>query len=722
MATEVATAYVSLVPSAKGFGAAAAAQMGPQMGPAGASAGTAASGAFGGALTKGVVAGSAIAATAGVAAFAAAFSIGDSFDQAFDTIRVGTGATGDALEGLKDDFRDVVTTVPTDFESASTAIADLNTRLGLTGQPLSDLSAQILELSRLTNTDVGTNIEQVTRVMGDWGVSTEDTAAQLDLLFRASQATGPSVDSLGRLMVQYGAPMRQLGFTFEESAALLGSFEREGVNTELVMGSLRIALGQMARDGEPAQETLARVVDQIKNAGDVSEANALALELFGSRAGPDMAAAIREGRFEVDELTAAIAGGEETILSAAEDTESFGEKWTVLKNRVLVGLEPIATKLFEAMGDGMDWLSEEVIPDLKAGFEVLSLWWTTNGPGITATAQQVLGTLRTGFETVVTTAVAVSDAFTQRIMPAVSEVSSTVVPIVRDVASSITAAFGNVRAWVDENWPRIQATITTVMDAIKTVVDATLGVVRFVWDSVGQDILDIVDASWVWVKETIGGAMQFIQGIIETVMAVVTGDWSGAWEGIKTALGGVWDSMKATVDLGLVTIGNILQGAWSLISDTLGGAFGAARDRASEAIEAVVGFVTGLPGRIGGIGTSIAEAIIGGLKSAWNAAASTINDLIPDSIGVGIGPSIDVEDNPLPIFHDGGIVPGQPGQEVLAVLEAGERVYSASATAAAGGDPMGGGGPLEVVVVMPNGEVLARASAPHLRAQRRAYA
>jgi hypothetical protein len=67
-----------------------------------------------------------------------------------------------------------------------------------------------------------------------------------------------------------------------------------------------------------------------------------------------MAAAIREGRFELGDLFDTVAHGTETINGAADDTADFGEKWQLLKNKVLVALEPLATRVFDAIGRAMD--------------------------------------------------------------------------------------------------------------------------------------------------------------------------------------------------------------------------------------------------------------------------------------------------------------------------------------------------------------------------------
>lgn len=299
------------------------------------------------------IAGAAIGGLA-VAGAAAVFKLGSEFEKVERTLRVGTGATGDALEALVESTRNLATKVPADFESISNAVADINTRLGLTGTELEEFSEQMLNLSRITGSDLQGNISSVTRVLGDWGDMAGTAAGAADFLFSVAQATGIEFASLSDQLVNYGAPMRQIGFDFEQSALLIGKFEKEGVNAELVLGSLRQALGKMARDGEPAIETFQRTTEAIKNAGTASEANMLALELFGARAGPDMAAAIREGRFELDDYFNLMEGGGDRINVAAKSTETLQEKFTLLKNRLTVALAPAITKAFDVIVRAMD--------------------------------------------------------------------------------------------------------------------------------------------------------------------------------------------------------------------------------------------------------------------------------------------------------------------------------------------------------------------------------
>lgn len=238
-----------------------------------------------------------------VAAGTGLVKLASDFEESNNTIRIGTGATGDSLKALEGDFKAVYTSVNTSMEDASQVIADLNTRTGLSGESLQELSVQMLRLAKITGEDINTLIPAATRMFQDAGISTEDYGDALDYTFKVSQNTGIGVSKLQELMTQFGGPLRQMGFDCKTSAAMLGQFEKEGVNTNLVVGSLRIALGKMAKEGisEP-NKALQEMIKRIKEAGSAGEANALALEMFGAKAGPDMASAIREGRLNLDEL------------------------------------------------------------------------------------------------------------------------------------------------------------------------------------------------------------------------------------------------------------------------------------------------------------------------------------------------------------------------------------------------------------------------------------
>lgn len=471
---------------------------------------------------------------AGLTAGIAAVNLGGSFDEAFDQIRIGTGATGEALEGLKDDFREVFGSVPVDMDLASAAVADLNTRLGLTGEPLQDLAVQFLNLSRITGTDLSANIAGVTRVFGDWGVATEDQAGALDSLFRASQATGASVDGISASLVQYGAPLRQLGFDFETSAALIAKFEKEGVNAELVLGSLRIALGKMARDGEDAESTFRRVTEEIANAGSASEANALALELFGARAGPDMAAAIREGRFELGELLDQVSGGTETINGAAADTDDWRQSLTLLGNNLKLFLEPIATGVFNALGAVMGWLVG-VVETVKA-----ALADPDSGLGKAfRTVGEVFEQVGAVIGGVIEVVQVWWDLFGERILRVTTEVFGALLGVVKPV-----------------------------LDGIRAVIEVVLGLITGDWTRAWQGVKDFLSSIWETLKAIVEVPLRAISAVVEEVLGVIGAAWDRVWGALAGAARTFLDAVVAAIKYPINAILGLLE---SLINAALRG-------------------------------------------------------------------------------------------------------------------------------------------------------
>lgn len=288
--------------------------------------------------------------------------IGGDFQEAYNNIIGATGATGDALDGLKKDFKATLAGGPEGFGDVSVAIGELNTRLGLTGKPLQDVTRQMLDLSRITGSDVKSTIVDTTRLFGDWGIATKDQAATLDKLFQATKDSGIGLGELSKSVVQFGAPLRQLGFSFDQSVGIFEKWHKEGVNTTTVMSGMRTMLGKVAKAGKDPVKSFKEITAQIKNAGTAGEANAIALKNFGARAAGDMAAAIREGRFEIDDFVKSLKNSDGSIKDVSDRTKTFQQKMDELKNRGFVAIEPIATKFLDltlrmagALASASDW-------------------------------------------------------------------------------------------------------------------------------------------------------------------------------------------------------------------------------------------------------------------------------------------------------------------------------------------------------------------------------
>lgn len=556
-----------------------------------------------------LAAGLAIGATALIGITAMIWDAGNTLDAAYDRIAVDTGATGETLEALKQDFEQLFTSVPTDADKAAQAIGLVNTYLGLEGDALVKVSAHLLEMTRLTGGDLQTNGQAFARMMGDWAVPLDRSSNALDAVFVASQRTGIGTDRLMGLMVQFGAPMRQFGFSFEQSAAMLAKWEKEGVNTELVMGSLRIAAGKFARENVPLQQGLEKTFDDIKNAKDESAALAMAMDVFGARSGPDMAAAIRENRFELGDLVDVLGSADGAIMQTSESTMDWGERWTLFKNRITAALGPAGMGLMGAVSTALGALEGILArPDIQNGLMAivdgivaLAESAAENLPGLIDQFFGLVDWLKAN-EGVVVAILAVLGAaflaFGVSVATAAWAAISPLLPIIAVIALIGAAAYllyeawtnnwGGIRDYVAQFWAWLQPLLQQLWDWLATNVPAALQTLSDYWDTV---LLPAIMAVWNWMSGTLFPFFMAVADFLGAVFGVALKALAGIWQNVlQPALMAVWDVLsenlmpifKALSDWWQKTgqpvaekiahwFGDVLAGAFSGLTDTIKG-------------------------------------------------------------------------------------------------------------------------------------------------------
>ncbi|MCG2963338.1 phage tail tape measure protein, partial [Escherichia coli] len=117
--------------------------------------------------------------------------------------------------------KNVGTKVPASFEDIGSVVADVNTRMGLSGETLDKVASQYLEAGRILGEEV--DIMKTGAAFNAFKIEGEDVSGALDHLFRVSQATGIGMNELAGT-VQNAAPAAQaLGFSFEETAGMVGT-------------------------------------------------------------------------------------------------------------------------------------------------------------------------------------------------------------------------------------------------------------------------------------------------------------------------------------------------------------------------------------------------------------------------------------------------------------------------------------------------------------------
>jgi hypothetical protein len=200
------------------------------------------------------------------------------------------------------------------------------------------------------------------------------------------------------------------------------------------------------------------------------------------------------------------------------------------------------------------------------------------------------------------------------------------------------------------NWQTIWNGIQTVVGVVVAVTivyyKAIIAYLMFMWNNF-QILWDVVQNVWSGILTAIDSAWTVIQVIWDAIQAGIgflVSYWQFLWTVVSTVFGAIVGAIQSAW--------GFMSGVFESIKNGIAGVAGWIGDK----VNAVVDFFLGLPGRIGGVGSTIANAIGDAFKGAWNVVARFINNLIPDQVGFSVGPSIDLPDNPVPTFYNGGVV------------------------------------------------------------------
>lgn len=295
-------------------------------------------------------------------------------------------------------------------------------------------------------------------------------------------------------------------------------------------------------------------------------------------------------------------------------------------------------------------------------------------------------------------------------------IGETVKPIIDSISSAFKEAWELIKVVWDlvapyfkMIWENIKTVFSVVKDVLGGFFKAAWEVIKVVWDVVVpffKTIWDNIKAIFSVVKEVIGGAFKVaweaikavwnvatsffkaiwdsIAKIFSVVKNVLTGNWRDAWEGIKGIVNtwtdffkNIWNNIKNVFGAVKDFFKNTFNTAWTAVKNVFsnwGSFFGGLWDT--------------IKNKFSSLGTNIANAIGGAVKSGINGVISTIENTINSAInlingaidlinmipGVGIGKLGKVN---LPRLARGGvlddgartIIAGESGAEAIVPLE-----------------------------------------------------
>lgn len=412
-----------------------------------------------------------------------------------------TGATGQELAAMQETAKDLATSLPASFEQAGTAVGELNTRFGVTGQELETLSADYIKFAKVNGVDLNNSIDQSQKALAAFGLSAAEAPALLDTLTLAGQKTGASVDTLTSGLIQNGTAFQELGLNIDQAVMLMAQMETSGANSETVMQGLRKALKNAAADGVPLDEALTNLQDTIVNGTNGMDGLTASYDLFG-KSGDQIYGAVKNGSLDFTQLAAAAGDAGGTLESVFNETLTPADQFQMSLNSakeagyevggtILTMLTPALEKFGEIMQKIAEWWNG-LSPGMQKAITIILGIVAAIGPLLV-----ILGTIAGAIGSIISLVAVVG--------PAIAAVAAPIGIVVAAIAAAIAIGIALYKNW----------------DAIKAFALAT-------WDAIKKAIITAVT--------TVKSAFNNLKAALISV-----------WNGIKTAASTAWNAVKTAI-------------------------------------------------------------------------------------------------------------------------------------------------------------------------------
>lgn len=541
-------------------------------------------------------------ATAAVTAFGAV-SVKTFYDvdDALDVVAKKTGATGDELEAMEDIASGIATSIPTEFETAASAVGEVNTRFGATGDELEYLSTQFVKFADLNDTDVANSVDKVQKALAAYGKDSKSAGTLLNVLNKTTQNTGITVDKLEDGLINNSTAFEEMGLSIYQSVEFMGKLEKSGANADSVMQGMRKALKNAAKDGKDMNTALDELQNAILNGTDGVDGLTYAFDLFGS-SGDKVYGALKNGSLDfknVANSATILADSTDSVTDTYKNLEDGSGQVKVATNNMKDALKEVGKSISESLAPIIQKCSDKLKDFAK--------WWKNLDPEVrniilkVAGFIAILGPLLIIIGKVVTAISGLIGIFTACKL----FIMTKMIPAITSLGTTLSASLAPIAAVV--------LAITAVIMVIKNW-DAIVEVAKEIWQGFCNFMLSIITA----IGDAWNDFVDMLSGLIEEFVTF----WSEAWDSIKQFFSDIWEGIK-----------QIASDAWDAITGFFEGIGQWFSDRFQDAYDAV----TGIFGKLGEffsgvwddivsifteIGTAVGDAVSGAVKNVINSVLS----------------------------------------------------------------------------------------------------
>ena len=547
MATELAKAYVQIVPSAQGITGSIQSVLGGEGSAAGEKAGENAASAFGKKF-KGLLVGLGIGKLI-------MDSIGNASEfetgmAKVNTLFKGTGEEFAALQGQVLDLSSA-------YGLSATTLAEAAYSAESAGVAMEDLGSMLDTSAKLATagfTDVDTALSATAKTMNAYGLQGEESMDKVAKVLMQTQNLGiTTVGELGASLAQVTPTAAAMGVEFEQVGAAMAQLTAAGVPTAQATTQLRSAMTELGKAGTKADKAFRQATKGTEYAGmSFQQAMAAGADL-GDVFGLMQAYADKTGKSMVD-LWGSVEAGNAAMLIASDvdtfnenleqmgtDADVVGEAYGKMANtfgnsmnRLKESAKNFVTTLFQggdisssfdSMLDSLGDVGEKLIGWITTGLRTLA----ENLPELTKKLIDFGGSMLEALGDV--DWIDLGTTIINGLIGACGELGNSLINLFTDAVGSIADGSVDFASIGTAIWNGITSILGTAGDVLLTLFESAKKAVE------GIDFNGIGDAIFGGITSVIDAAGNFLGDLFDKGLESAEGkDWPSVGEVIKTGV------------------------------------------------------------------------------------------------------------------------------------------------------------------------------------------
>lgn len=524
-------------------------------------------------MTKNVTTPIMAVGTAAVAAFSAV-------DDGTDTIVRATGASGDALGGLVGSYENVATKIPAELGDVASAIGEVNTRFQTTGPELESQTELFLKFANITGGDVVGSVDDADKALEAWGRDASDLPGFLGMVAKASQDTGLNAQKLMQDVQGNSASFKELGFSLEESINFMSMLDANGVESSTALAGLKKAVVNLTDSGMDEHEALQQVISSIKDASTETEALEKAQEVFGTKGAAEMATAIRDGRLDIDDLSASMSDYSTVVDDTFANTVDGVDGAKTAANAAKIALADLGGTISDMLGPVLEQVTQ-ILRNAKTALDNMddgqkqaivkvALLVAAIGPAI-AIGGRVVGIIGTviekggaliGFLGKVPGAVTTVIGVASKAGSLISTIGGVAMPALSAAIGFLTSPIGIAVAAI-VGAIAVFTLLYNKCEGFRNVVNTVGSAIQSGWSSAMTAVGSLASKGMEAARAAVAQGVQNINSQFPGLSGAVS-TVSNIMDGVRSAFASKIEAARSAVSQGIANIKNLFNFSWSL--------------------------------------------------------------------------------------------------------------------------------------------------------------